>query len=110
MVCGANPEFRRTPSYDRIDETLAESTSNEPALPFHGLCISSKSGPLNPALESQQAVSEDTFRSKLKDQKPMKSGRLSNEEKKVGKPHDEKRARSRRMMEFHNIKISQVAT
>ncbi|PKU72499.1 hypothetical protein MA16_Dca014542 [Dendrobium catenatum] len=108
IVCGANPELRRTPSYDRMDETLAESITNEPVLPLYSLCISSKSGQLNPALESQQAITEDTFRSKSKDPKPMKPGRLSNEEKKVGKPHDEKRARSRRMMEFHNIKISQV--
>lgn len=108
IVCGANPEFRQTASYDKIDETLAESITNEPVLPVHSLCISSKSGPLNPVLESQQAITEDIFRSKSKDPKLMKSGRLSNEEKKVGKPHDDKRARSRRTMEFHNIKISQV--
>ncbi|XP_020590831.1 protein SABRE isoform X2 [Phalaenopsis equestris] len=108
IVCGANPEFRRTPSCDRIEDTLFEVVANEPLFPLHSSCISSKSGPLNPALESQQAVTDDTFKSKSKDPKPIKSGRLSNEEKKVGKAHDEKRARSRRMMEFHNIKISQV--
>ncbi|KAK8943364.1 hypothetical protein KSP40_PGU018540 [Platanthera guangdongensis] len=108
IVCGASPELRQTPSHNRTDETLAESTNNEPVLPVHSLSISSKSFSLNPTLESQLAVVEDTNRSKSKDPKPIKSGRLSHEEKKVGKLNDEKRARSRRMMEFQNIKISQV--
>lgn len=38
----------------------------------------------------------------------MKSGRSSHEEKKLSKTHDEKKTRPQNMMEFHNIRISQI--
>ncbi|PHU01183.1 Protein SABRE [Capsicum chinense] len=64
---------------------------------------SSKSGPLA-SIEHP----DEGSRSKSKESKLIKSGRSSNEEKRVGKAHDEKKSRPRRMREFHNIKISQV--
>lgn len=103
---GSSSELRRTSSFDRSwEETVAESVANELVLQN----FSRKSGPLSSGPESQQAGSEETAKSKTKDSKPIRPGRLSQEEKKVGKAQDEKRARSRKLMEFHNIKISQVS-
>lgn len=108
MVCGSNPELRRTSSFDRTwEENVAESVANELVLQVQSLTVSSKSGPLNSMPENQHTANE-TSRNKPKDSKSVKSGRLSHEEKRVGKTQDEKRARARKMMEFHNIKISQV--
>jgi len=99
---GSNPELRRTSSFDRSwEETVAESVANELVLQS----FSNKSGHLGSAPE----VTEETSKSRTKDSKPVKSGRLSHEEKKVGKAQDEKRTKSRKLMEFHNIKISQVS-
>lgn len=74
----------------------------------HSSSVSTKSGLLNPTPELQNASVEVTSKSKPKD-KMAKAARLSHEEKKVGKSQDEKRTRARKMMEFHNIKISQVS-
>ncbi|KAF6160647.1 hypothetical protein GIB67_019587 [Kingdonia uniflora] len=106
IVCGSNTELRRTSSFDKTwEENVAESVANELVLHVHSSSISStKSGPLGPTLEN----TEDSSRNKLKESKPVKSGRPSHEEKKVGKSQEEKRARTRKMREFHNIKISQV--
>ena len=99
-VSGSTPELRRTSSFDRTwEETVAESVANELVLQS----FSSKSGPLGSA-EQQDEPSKN----KLKDPKALKSGRSSHEEKKVAKANEEKRSRPRKMMEFHNIKISQV--
>jgi hypothetical protein len=38
----------------------------------------------------------------------VKSSRSSQEEKKVGKTNEEKRSRPREVMDYNNIKISQV--
>lgn len=105
LVCGTTPELRRTSSFDRSwEENVAESVANELVLQLHSSAISSsKSGPLGFA--EQQ---DESSRNKLKDSKPTKSGRSSHEEKKLGKSHHEKRSRPRKLMEFHNIKISQV--
>ncbi|KAF8029833.1 hypothetical protein BT93_E2300 [Corymbia citriodora subsp. variegata] len=105
LVCGTTPELRRTSSFDRSwEENVAESVANELVLQLHSSAISSsKSGPLGFA--EQQ---DESSRNKLKDTKPTKSGRSSHEEKKLGKSHNEKRSRPRKLMEFHNIKISQV--
>ncbi|XP_043712424.1 protein SABRE isoform X1 [Telopea speciosissima] len=85
IVCGSTPELRRTSSFDKTwEENVAESVANELVLHVHSSSISSK------------------------DSKQVKSGRPSNEEKKISKSNDEKRARPRKMMEFNNIKISQV--
>ncbi|XP_024023425.1 protein SABRE isoform X2 [Morus notabilis] len=100
IVGGSVPELRRTSSFDRSwEETVAEYVAYELVLQS----ISSKSGPLDSA--EQQ---DESSRNKLKDPKTLKSGRSSHEEKKVAKSHEEKRSRPRKMMEFHNIKISQV--
>ncbi|XP_010277543.1 PREDICTED: protein SABRE [Nelumbo nucifera] len=106
IVCGSTSELRRTSSFDRTwEENVAESVANELVLHVHSSSIaSSKSGPLNSTPEHH----EESSRNKSKDPKLIKSGRSSHEEKKVVKTHDEKRARPRKMMEFHNIKISQV--
>lgn len=105
IVCGSTPELRRSSSFDRTwEENVAESVANELVLQAHSSNFpSSKSGPLG-FIEQQ----DDPSRNKLKDSKPIKSGRSSHEEKKVGKSNDDKRSRPRKMMEFHNIKISQV--
>ncbi|XP_057973448.1 protein SABRE [Malania oleifera] len=104
-VCGSAPELRRTSSFDRTwEENVAESVANELVLQVHSSSISSsKSGPLG-STEQQ----DEPPKNKSKESKPIKSGRSSHEEKKVGKLHDDKRPRPRKMMEFHNIKISQV--
>ncbi|KAL6573245.1 hypothetical protein OROHE_001704 [Orobanche hederae] len=99
IVCGSNPELRRTSSFDRTwEENVAESVANELVLQLHS---SSKSGT---SLEQQDEVTK----SKLKDIKVVKPGRSSHEEKKAGKMPDEKRSQPRKLREFHNIKISQV--
>ncbi|KAF9617689.1 hypothetical protein IFM89_038189 [Coptis chinensis] len=81
-----------------------ETVANELVLHAHSSSISTRSGPLTSTAEPQ----EESSRGKTKDSKIIKSGRPSHDEKKVGKSHDEKRARARKMREFHNIKISQV--
>ncbi|MCH91639.1 UPF0378 protein KIAA0100-like protein, partial [Trifolium medium] len=94
------PELRRTSSFDRSwEETVAESVANELVLQS---LSSSKNGPLN------STEQQDEAKNKSKDSKGVKGGRSSHEEKKVAKSHEEKRSRPRKMMEFHNIKISQV--
>lgn len=98
---GSTPELRRTSSFDRTwEENVAESVANELVLQS---ISSSKSGPLG---SIEQA--DESSKNKLKESKAIKSGRPSHEEKKVAKSHEEKRTRPRKMMEFHNIKISQV--
>ncbi|KAI3460068.1 hypothetical protein Pfo_016731 [Paulownia fortunei] len=105
IVCGSNPELRRTSSFDRTwEENVAESVANELVLQVHSSTVSStKSGPVT-CLEQQ----DETTRNKLRETKPVKPGRSSHEEKKAGKLPDEKRSRPRKLREFHNIKISQV--
>ncbi|CAN6482336.1 unnamed protein product [Victoria cruziana] len=105
-----NSELRRTSSFDRTwEESLAETIANELVLQVHSSSNpSSRSGPLNCAPENQLTSTEETSKIKTKDSKTLKPGRSSHEEKKPGKVHEEKRTRARKMMEFHNIKISQV--
>lgn len=90
-------ELRRTSSFDR-EENVAEPIANELVLQAHSCNVSS-------SIEQQ----EDFSKQKVKEIKPVKSGRSSHEEKKAGKSHEEKKSRPRKMMEFHNIKISQVS-
>ncbi|KAJ1424739.1 FMP27, C-terminal [Sesbania bispinosa] len=98
---GTTPELRRTSSFDRTwEETVAESVANELVLQSFS---SSKNGSFGSAEQQDEAS-----KSKSKDSKVVKGGRSSHEEKKVAKSHEEKRSRPRKMMEFHNIKISQV--
>lgn len=98
---GTNPELRRTSSFDRTwEETVAESVANELVLQSFS---SSKNVPFSSAEQHDEAS-----KNKSKDSKGVKVGRSSHEEKKVAKSHEEKRSRPRKMMEFHNIKISQV--
>ncbi|KAF5818651.1 putative FMP27, GFWDK domain-containing protein [Helianthus annuus] len=97
-----SPEFGRCSSFDRTcEESVAESVTNE-------LMLQMQSSSL-PALkiESVGSVEQLDESSKTKS-KTAKTGRSSQEEKKLGKPNDEKRSRPRVMREFHNIKISQV--
>ncbi|KAI4307517.1 hypothetical protein L6164_030695 [Bauhinia variegata] len=95
----STPELRRTSSFDRTwEETVAESVANELVLQSF---TSSTNGSLD-SLEQQDEASKN----KSKDPKAIKAGRSSQEEKKVAKSQEEKRPR--KMMEFHNIKISQV--
>ncbi|XVE60621.1 hypothetical protein DITRI_Ditri05aG0142700 [Diplodiscus trichospermus] len=105
VASGSGPELRRTSSFDRTwEETVAESVANELVLKVHTSSISSsKSGPLT-SIEQQ----DESCKNKVKDTKSFKYGRSSQEEKKVGKSNEEKKSRPRKMMEFHNIKISQV--
>ncbi|XP_060173320.1 protein SABRE-like [Lycium barbarum] len=99
------PKLRRTSSFDRNwEENVAESVANELVLQMHSSSVSSsKSGPLASIEQPDEAN-----KNKSKESKLIKSGKSSNEEKKVGKAHDEKKSRPRRMREFHNVKISQV--
>ncbi|KAL5074890.1 hypothetical protein RYX36_013874 [Vicia faba] len=94
------PELRRTSSFDRSwEDTVAESVANELVLQSFS---SSKDVPCSSADQHDEA------KNKSKDSKGVKGGRSSHEEKKLAKSHEEKRSRPRKMMEFHNIKISQV--
>uniref|UniRef100_A0A1D1XVN7 UPF0378 protein KIAA0100 n=2 Tax=Anthurium amnicola TaxID=1678845 RepID=A0A1D1XVN7_9ARAE len=109
IVCGSNSELRRTSSFDRSwEESVAESVANELVSQVHSSGTSSKSGPLSSTTEHLHTVNDETHRSKTKESKSVRVGRLSHEEKKVGKSQEEKRTRARKLMEFHNIKISQV--
>ncbi|XVE55625.1 hypothetical protein DITRI_Ditri03aG0173700 [Diplodiscus trichospermus] len=105
VVSGSGPELRRTSSFDRTwEETVAESVANELVLQAHSSSISSaKSAPLVP-IEQQ----DESSKNKMKDPKSFKCGRSTLEEKKVGKSIEEKKSRPRKMVEFRNIKISQV--
>ena len=107
MIGSSAPELRRTSSFDRTwEETVAESVATELVLQAHSSGISSsKSEPFD-SIEQP----DESSRSKSKESKPVKSGRSSHEEKKVGKTNEEKRSRPRKVMEFNNIKISQVGS
>ncbi|KAJ9560488.1 hypothetical protein OSB04_005648 [Centaurea solstitialis] len=95
------PELGRTSSFDRTcEEAVAESVTNELMLQLHSGIGPSKSDPFG-SLDQQDESSKTKS-------KTAKAGRSSQEEKKLGKPTDEKRSRPRVMREFHNIKISQV--
>ncbi|KAL8104111.1 hypothetical protein AgCh_028369 [Apium graveolens] len=100
---GSNRELRRTASFDRSwEETVAESVADELVLQAHSSSFSlSRSGQLG-------VDQEESSRNKLKESKPSKAGRSSQDDKKVGKPQDEKRSNPPKIREFHNIKISQV--
>ncbi|KAB2616979.1 hypothetical protein D8674_012848 [Pyrus ussuriensis x Pyrus communis] len=96
VVGSPTRELRRTSSFDRSwEDTVAESVATE-------LVLQSITGPLG-SIEA-----DESLKNKLKDPKAIRSGRSSHEEKKVTKSQEEKRSRPRKMMEFHNIKISQV--
>lgn len=89
---GGSAQELRTSSFDRTGgENMAESIGNE--LVLHASSV------------EQQ---EDSSKQKPKETKTVKPGRSSHEEKKAGKSHEEKKSRPRRMMEFHDIRISQV--
>ncbi|KAK7275853.1 hypothetical protein RIF29_16979 [Crotalaria pallida] len=98
---GSTPELRRTTSSDRTwEETVAESIADE-------LVLQSVSSPQNGPFDSIEQQ-EEASRIKSKDSKGIKAGGSSQEEKKVAKSQDEKRSRPQKMMQFHDIKISQV--
>ncbi|XP_071741750.1 protein SABRE [Rutidosis leptorrhynchoides] len=88
----------RTSSFDRCEESVAESVTNELMLQMQSSSF---------AIESGASVDQLDESSKGKN-KTAKTGRSSQEEKKLVKTSDEKRSRPRVMREFHNIKISQV--
>ncbi|XP_028802142.1 protein SABRE [Neltuma alba] len=99
---GSTPELRRTSSFDRTwEETVAESVANELVLES----ISSSNNSPFGSVEQQDEVSKNS----LKDSKVVKTGRSCEEkERKVVKSQEEKRSKPRKVMEFHNIRISQV--
>ncbi|XP_078430617.1 HYPERSENSITIVE TO PI STARVATION 4 isoform X2 [Wolffia australiana] len=95
VISGSSSELRKTPSFD---ESLEGN-----------LCDNDKGGLPSPPPDQQTNDNDnETAKSKSKESKSVKSGRSPHEEKKVGKSQDDKRARGRKLMEFHNIKISQV--
>ncbi|XP_065880968.1 protein SABRE isoform X2 [Euphorbia lathyris] len=104
LIGGSGPELRRTSSFDRTwEESLAESVANELVFQAHSSSISSKTDPFG---SNEQA--DESSKNKAKESKAAKSGRSSHEDKKIGKSNEEKRSRPRKVMEFNNIKISQV--
>lgn len=100
MVCGS---IERT-----WDESAAESVISNDLLSLVNSSTVSSKGDAKTSLSENPVMGTDLWRSRIKDSKPAKSGRLSHEDKKVGKSNDEKKTRARKSMEFHNIKISQV--
>lgn len=109
MVCGSHPELQRTSSFERAweENTVENITNNDVVSLVNSTNVSSK-GDTNNSMAENPVAAAEMLKSKTKDSKPIKSGRLCHEEKKIGKSHDEKRTRARKLMEFHNIKISQV--
>jgi hypothetical protein len=108
MVCGSHQELHRSSSFERNwEESVSESVASNDVVSVINSTVSSKVDASNSVLENPVAGSE-MWRSKMKDSKPAKSGRLSHEEKRLGKSIDEKKTKPRKSMEFHNIKISQV--
>ncbi|KAL6649941.1 hypothetical protein ACP70R_014165 [Stipagrostis hirtigluma subsp. patula] len=86
------PELRRTSSFDRTwEDSVAESVANE--------LVSQIQGQSNAQSESQDAG---------KDSKLVRPTRSIREEKKIVEPNEVKQTRPQKMMDFHNIKISQV--
>ncbi|XP_062211296.1 protein ABERRANT POLLEN TRANSMISSION 1-like isoform X2 [Phragmites australis] len=86
------PELRRTSSFDRSwEETVAESVANE--------LVSQIQDQSNAQPESQDAA---------KDSKLVRPVRTTREEKKIIEPNEVKQTRPQKLMDFHNIKISQV--
>ncbi|XP_078148685.1 HYPERSENSITIVE TO PI STARVATION 4 isoform X4 [Carex rostrata] len=110
MVCGSNPELRRSSSADKnLEENVAENGTGDLILQLHSSSVPSKGVSANPIAEQFHAFTESSKNIRTKDSnRSVRAGRLSHEEKKFTKPQEEKRARSRKLMEFHNIKISQV--
>ncbi|KAG8062119.1 hypothetical protein GUJ93_ZPchr0003g16877 [Zizania palustris] len=107
MVCGSHPELRRTSSFERTwEESAVDSIANNDVVSLVNLNVSLKGDTNN--LMAENTASVEMLKNRTKDSKLIKSGRLSHDEKKVGKSNDEKRARARKLLEFHNIKISQV--
>ncbi|XP_015579784.2 protein SABRE [Ricinus communis] len=105
LIAGSGPELRRTSSFDRTwEESLAESVATELVLQAHSSSLSSSKG--DPFGSNEQL--DESTKIKPKESKPVKSGRSSHEDKKIGKLTEEKRSRPRKVMEFNNIKISQV--
>ncbi|CAN1185329.1 Protein SABRE [Linum perenne] len=98
--------LRRTSSFDRTwEETVAESVANE-LLQAHSSGVSSSKGGDQPL-----AIEAAPDKNKSKDTKAVvKAGRPSPEDKKVVKTQDDRTTRPRKVMEFQNIKISQVST
>ncbi|CAN1185325.1 Protein SABRE [Linum perenne] len=96
--------LRRTSSFDRTwEETVAESVANE-LLQAHSSGVSSSKGGDQPL-----AIEAAPDKNKSKDTKAVvKAGRPSPEDKKVVKTQDDRTTRPRKVMEFQNIKISQV--
>jgi len=86
------PELRRTSSFDRTwEETVAESVANE--------LVSQMQGQSNVQSESQDAA---------KDSKLLRPVRSTREDKKIVEPNEVKQTRPQKLMDFRNIKISQV--
>lgn len=109
MVRGSHQELHRSSSFERnCEESITESVaSNDVVSLLNSSAVSSK-GDASNSVSENLVVGTEMWRSKTKDSKPAKSGRLSHEEKKLGKSNDEKKTKPRKSMEFHNIKISQV--
>ncbi|XP_062212048.1 protein SABRE isoform X2 [Phragmites australis] len=109
MVCGSHQELHRTSSFERTwEESAVASVTNNDVVSLVNPSIVSSKGDVNNSMVENPVAGAEMWRNKTKDSKPAKSGRLSHEEKKVGKSNDEKKTRARKLMEFHNIKISQV--
>ncbi|KAG8654887.1 hypothetical protein MANES_05G189400v8 [Manihot esculenta] len=104
IMAGFGTKLRRTSSFDRTwEESLAESVATELVMQAHSSGISSSK--VDPASLIDQA--DDSSKNKP-NTKLVKYGCPSLDEKKLGKPIDDKNARPKKVIEFHNIKISQV--
>lgn len=81
---------------------MAESVADELAVQN---LPSNKNGPFGSTDQQDEAS-----KNKSKDSKGVKAGRSPLEEKKVAKSQEEKRSRPQKMIEFQDIKISQVGS
>ncbi|KAL8172011.1 hypothetical protein V2J09_023815 [Rumex salicifolius] len=86
---GSKHHLRRSSSFDRTwEEDIAESVANE--------------------LMSQVANEDDSTKGKTKDSKSVKQGKVAQEEKKLVKPNADNKTKPTKLIEFRNVKISQV--
>ncbi|XP_020203495.1 protein SABRE isoform X2 [Cajanus cajan] len=95
-----------SPSSAQADSAKAAKAQNVKANPGTGAELNDKTQ--ETAGESVADEQDEASKNKPKDSKGVQAGHSSLEEKKVAMPPEEKRSRPQKIMQFQNIKISQV--
>ncbi|KAL2317608.1 hypothetical protein Fmac_031484 [Flemingia macrophylla] len=95
-----------SPSSSQADSAKASKAQNVKANPGTGAELNDKTQ--ETAGESVADEQDEASKNKPKDSKGVQAGHSSLEEKKAAMPPEEKRSRPQKIMQFQNIKISQV--